>query len=524
MHVRLPPHHDRWLPWAPVGVASLPILVAAVRAAATGWVPIGDDAYFTVRSRDVLTDDHPLLGAWSSGSVDLDEPVNNLGPLQFDLLAPFTKVSAMAGTAVGVAAVQIAAIVCIAWLVSRLAGARAVLPAMMAVAVLTFTMGSELLITPRQHQFLVLPFLCLLVACWAAAAGDRWALVPAVVAGSLVAQTHLSYPILVFALGLVAIAGQVVHRRAGATRRPWYVATGVGVVLWLQTAIDQLAGWGNFGAVLFSPGESDPPGLVTGTRIVAAVLTSPRRAMRPGWRTFDPNGALPGPLSVVVLLLVLAVSAIGVVWAYRAGRRRTWTGLSVLLGAVLAGVVDAALLPQTVFGLVAANYRWLWAIAAFALLGAATLAERAVPAERQRWFVGAAAVVLSVAVVANLPRSVQYDGIEVYHTRQRVVTEMVAQLRDVDVPSPVVVDESQLYFGHPFTYPTLVVLQEQGVDFRFDNPVQERRFGSGRLSDGTEQFRLTLWHGEQANALRGADDVVVFVDGDNLVAMTLVAG
>src|SRR5688500_18451943 len=119
--------------WWPVLVVSFPIMFAAVRAAAGGWVPTGDDAYFTVRARDVLTEHHPLLGAWSSGSLDLITPINNLGPLQLDLLAPFTRFTPMGGTAIGVALINIAAIVAIAWLVARVAGGRAGLPAMCAV-------------------------------------------------------------------------------------------------------------------------------------------------------------------------------------------------------------------------------------------------------------------------------------------------------------------------------------------------------------------------------------------------------
>ena len=89
--------------WGPVVAVCLPILWAAVRAAAGRWLPVGDDAYFTERSRDVLTSHHPLLGAWSSGSVDLETPINNLGPTQLDLLAPFTRFTPHGGTAVGVA-------------------------------------------------------------------------------------------------------------------------------------------------------------------------------------------------------------------------------------------------------------------------------------------------------------------------------------------------------------------------------------------------------------------------------------
>ena len=105
------PAWQRLRVWGPVVVVCLPILWAAVRAAAGRWLPVGDDAYFTERSRDVLTSHHPLLGAWSSGSVDLETPINNLGPTQLDLLAPFTRFTPHGGTAVGVAAVNCAAIV-----------------------------------------------------------------------------------------------------------------------------------------------------------------------------------------------------------------------------------------------------------------------------------------------------------------------------------------------------------------------------------------------------------------------------
>ena len=36
--------------------------------------------------------------------------------------------------------------------------------------------------------------------------------------------------------------------------------------------------------------------------------------------------------------------------------------------AVLAGVVDAAMLPRTTFGYTIMNYRWLWATGAFVLM------------------------------------------------------------------------------------------------------------------------------------------------------------
>ena len=125
--------------------------------------------------------------------------------------------------------INIAAIVAIAWLVRRTAGERAVLPAMCAVGLLTWTMGSEMLITPRQHQFDDPARTC---ACWSppgrSPRGDRWAIVVAVAAASLVAQTHLSYPVLVAALAAVMVVGQVVthasRQPAVGGRRPLVVA------------------------------------------------------------------------------------------------------------------------------------------------------------------------------------------------------------------------------------------------------------------------------------------------------------
>ena len=196
----------------------------------------------------------------------------------------------MGGTAIGVALINVAAIAVIAWLIVRTSGERAVLPAMCAVGLLTWTMGSEMLITPRQHQAMILPYLCLLVAAWAVTAGDRWGIVVAVAAGSLVAQTHLSYPVLVGALTVVMVVGQIVATRSGTAtggRRPFVVAAALAALLWVQTAIDQFAGWGNLGHVLFGSGDAGRAGLGRGARIVAAVLVSPYTLFRPGYRQFD---------------------------------------------------------------------------------------------------------------------------------------------------------------------------------------------------------------------------------------------
>lgn len=524
---------DRSLDAVAVLLAVVPFVWAAVRAASSGWLPIRDDAYFTARSLDVGTSNHPLLGAWSAGSLDVQKPVNNLGPLQLDLLAPFTKFFPMGGTAIGVVAVHIAAIVTIAWLVGRLAGQRYVLPAMTAVAILAWSLGSEMLITPQQHQFLLFSYLCVLVAAWGVASGDRWALVPAVFFGSLIVQTHLSYPILTAALGVPMIVGQTVAIRRDRSegiafsKTPLVVSAGLAALLWLQTAIEQFAVSGNFVGVLTSGGEASTPSRGTALRIVAEVVASPLGFLRPGYRDFNPEAAVGSTFQVAVVAVLLVSMAVGCVIGARRGRHRAAAGLGVGTVTLGAGIVDAMLLPVTdAFGLLASNYRWLWAITALLVLGALCLLVRIAPILSEqhgaRSVQVALAGVLIVATLANLPRSIQVPEPQLYLSDQAAAAEMLRQLSSVPLDGPVVIDQDAMYLGHPYTYPILVELLDRGIDYRFDAEIQARRFGDARVSDGTERERLVLSHGAAADLIRDAPDTVAFVDGPNPAALTLI--
>jgi hypothetical protein len=515
--------------WLATIVAVVPVSVAGVRAARSSWVPIGDDAYFTARSLDVATEHHPLLGAWSSGSTGISRQVNNLGPLQLDLLAPFTKLAPMGGTAIGVVAVHIAAIVTIAWLVRRVAGEAAVVPAMAAVSLLTWMLGSEMLIAARQHQYLVLPYLCVLVAAWAATAGDRWALVPFVAAGSLVTQTHLSYPILVAGLAIPVIAGQVYAARKsveGEFRRPWGIAVVLAAVLWAQTAIDQFAGWGNLTAALASSGEADSPGIDGGLRIVAHVVISARGYLRPGFGLWEPDLGVAGDVRVALLIVLLLVLGVTVIVAVRQRRRVPAAGLLVTLVAICASVIDAASLPVTQFGalgLTPANFRWLWSTTTFLMLGSFVAVHHygsARSGSRRQAITAGFAVLLVAAVVANIPSSQQVVRPDLYREQLRMTARMAEQLQDVDLQGPVLIDQSNLYFGHPFGYPAVVVLRDRGIEFRLEGSMQARRFGESRIADGTEPERLVMWRGGEALERLDAPNRVVYVAGDDpLVAL-----
>lgn len=518
---------------AAVSAATLPLVYHAIRAASGRWVPTGDDAYFTLRSLDVGTAHHPLLGAWSSGSADVDRQVNNLGPLQLDLLAPFTKVAWAGGTAIGVVVVHLLAIAGIAWLSHRLGGTRQVVASALGVTLLAWVIGSEMLITPRQHQFLLISYLCLLVATWASATGDRWAPMVWVGAASLVAQTHLSYPILVAALAVPAATGQLLAWRARVDdrvrfHRAWIAAGVLAVVLWAQTFVDQFFGWGNLSDAFASAGGGDgggapAPGIGTGSRIVAGVVVSPRGYARPGFATFDPVSTVGSTVQVVVLVAAWTALLVGAVVAWRHGRRKAAAGLATVAAALAGAVVDASRLPATQFGLVAANYRWLWPTAAFAVVGVASLAvrstRRAVP------------IVLAIAAglaVVNLPRAYEIDRPDVYRDGQVAVAVITEQLLD-ELPrrgliGPVVVAQDEMYFGHPFGYPLGIVIAELGIDYRFEGARQARRFGEARVADGSEPSRLVLRFGDAAAERFDHPDTVAYAPGTIPFSVTLETG
>ena len=129
---------------------------------------------------------------------------------------------------------------------------------------------------------------------------------------------------------------------------------------------------------------------------------------------------------------------------------------------------------------------------------------------------------VALLAVANVPVSLQVPDPVRYATDQAGVAALMAQLDELDLEGPVVIDQSNMYFGHSYGYPTAVVLQDNGVEWRLLEDVQERRFGAGRVADGSETTTLVLWAGDEAVARRDDPGTVVYVDVDPPVAVELV--
>ncbi|MDQ3738226.1 MAG: hypothetical protein M3337_03555 [Actinomycetota bacterium] len=516
--------------WVTVLAATVPLVVALVRALLNDWIPIGDNAYFTVRSRDVLTEHHPLLGAWSSGSEAVGTIVNNLGPMQLDLLAPFTKIGPAAGTAIGVVIVNVICIVAIAATVRRLAGPVGVIVAMAATSSITWAMGSALLIEPRQHHAMVLPFLAVLVFASAVAAGEAWGLTGLVLAGSLTLQTHLSFALLTPLLvlwALVAFAAWGWHTRRDGddhcwaawrsdARRHGLVAGAVALVCWVQPLWDQFFGEHNMTNVLDATGGGDKPGLGDGARLAATIIGIPPFWGRPSFAEFDPGDRLASPLATGVSLTVVAAALVATGWAAARARSRAGVAIVATAGiAVIGAILSSSQVPAGTFGLLSGNYRWLWPIGAFVVtavvIGGLVLRpqHRAVPPV----VAGLFSVACVILVLMNLPTSYQAGDVANSGRRIDVTRELTAQLELVDVEGPVIVDRSASFFGEPYTHAAIAELQSLDIDFTFDVPSEIYRFGDGRRELGDATHRMTFAFGDDARQVPDGTERVAFVAG-----------
>jgi hypothetical protein len=439
---------SRRLALASVLAAAAPIVVAAVRAASGGWFPIGDNAFFALRARDVLTSHHPLLGTWTSASLSVGRDLNNPGPLLFDLLALPARIDAAGGLAVGVALVNLACVAGIATFAWRRGGARSTALAMAACAGLAWTMGSELLFSPWQPHALLFPFLAFLFAVWSLVSGDALALPWAVVLASVLVQTHLSYAVLVPVLSLVGVAGLVRDQRR-LPLRATAVAVAVAIACWLQPLIDQVTGEGNLVTLATNASSgSSKIGARLGTRLVAWVLATP-----PFWGRSSFRSALyvPGP--------DLPPS-----------------------GVVAAAWVTTAALPVGVLGIVPHQLTWLWPLGVFATFSIA----HSVPGRA----VDAIAVVVAIALaLATLPAWNARSGPSADAASIATARRLAADL-DVGAARTVLFDPTGLRFAEPYSTVVLLELQRRGVEVRTTDAVLARQIGRSRKASADEAARL----------------------------------
>jgi hypothetical protein len=521
----------RWLPVAAVVVAVIPVVVATVRALARGWIAIGDDGLLLLRTQDVGTANHPLLGTWTSASLTAGRNLNNPGPLWYDLLAPFVRIAGPSvGFAIGVMAANVAAIVGAAVVARRIGGDRAMTLVALLSAGLAWSMGSELLFDAWQPHSMILPFWLVLVLAWGVATGDLVLLPWLVGVASLVVQTHLSFVYVTAAVGAAAVAvglGWPAGRddRRSARRGPLLWSLGVAVLAWLQPAIDQIAGTGNLGALLRSGGtDSERAGVRVSVRFVASVVAYPPWWGRPGFtdtiRGTELIDSGPAVVKGNVVGLPAAVLGLGVVLGFLAAvvglglRRHTRSmlaagGLAVV--AVLSSVVAVLLLPVGPLGLSPHVMRFLWPVSAFVLLVLLLSVAEWTPARRIA--VPVAAGLTMLLVVLNLPTMAAARGPVADRAAGPTASALIDGLDDYRPAGPVLFDLTTLRVFEPYSGPVFAALSRNGVDVTVDDEAMIHQLGERRRASGKETVRLVLIEGVAARNPPPGASAISLVEG-----------
>jgi hypothetical protein len=496
---------------ASIVVAVVPVAVATARAIHNGWLPTGDNALFAVRARDLFTHHLPLLGSWSSASLNAGTQLNHPGPLYFDLLAvPARVVQGGAGVAFGAALVNTLSIVGIAVFAYRRGGALLGTIAMAATASLCWAMGSELMFEPWNPHSAMLPFLLFLVLVWSMTCGDLLALPLAAGIASLLVQTHLSYALLVPLLAAWGIVGLVIGLRGQRRREPdaWIthrvralrfgaVAGVVLAVCWIQPLIEQFTsdGPGNLTRLVDSARSSKAGtiGLGLGTRVVATVVSLPPWWFRPSLKdAFVPGWHEPSLASTVLSLVVLFAVLGSCAWAARRRHDRvsSWAIATAVVG-LLAALATAWQGPVTVFGDVTPHtFRWLWPLGAFVFFAVAStigrrLAGSAVASARSTWLV-TGFVVVTVAVAAlNLPFADEGRGPNSQEYAIPAAHDIGRQMGSLEGRGTVLIDGLfRAGFADPYGAAVVAELQRRGVPFVARDPVLVRQFGPTRRYNG----------------------------------------
>lgn len=521
---------------AAVSAVIVPFVVATVRALRNGWIPIGDNAYFLVRARDVLTSHHPLLGTWTSASTNTSTNFNNPGPLLFDLWALPAKLFGGPGLAIGAASLNVAAVVGIAVVVRRRVGAVGATVTMLAVGLLAWTIGSELLFDPWQPHSLLFPFFFFLVAAWAFAAGDLVLAPWALGVGSLVVQTHLSYLILVTAVGLWATAAHLWSRRApstAATRPPprlGRVALALGLVFavcWGQALVEQVTadGQGNLTRLATNGSSTGPTvGLRTGTQVVADTIAVPPFWLKPSFaEALRTDGGLSAQLdsvdagfrvSAALMGTLVGVLVLAGALALRRGDRDATAGLGTAVVALGAGLVTASSLPYGIFGLAAHQFRWMWPVGAFTTaVVLVALLRRFFITERVRR-IGSGVLLAGVVLVAavTIPSHNVEAGPSADAAVIPTVRAMAAQMGVFEGLGPILISLRNIRFGEPYSGPVMAELQRRGIPFVFDDEGLVRQMGDARRRDGPAQL-LIFREGDAASTTPAGAERMVYVPG-----------
>jgi len=381
-------------------LVAAPFVVAMMASFVGSWYVTSDAAILATRVLDA-PDDLPLVGVYSRFGWYHPGPA-----LAWWFMVP-SWVSGGAPSvllAAGIALKGLAAVVA-----TVLAGRRGGLVGAALIGALAMTLFVNHADTPYSiwnPTLVVLCFLCLVVAGWALAAGDRWAAPVLVVAGSVCTQAHVGYlPLVVVVSGFAAVLATVGAWHTSPRGRGWraamLVAGGLGVLLWAPVLIDQIFVSGNLGAIVdYFAGPEEPALGLAGALGRAARASVP---WGPWVGGIEPVGLLGDLLEAPIWWLLFSAAALGAsgVAAWWKRDRELAALTAVVTVTSVAGVVTLGLLSDVPYPYL---YSWSRVVGGLVWCTLALAAVRALVAGRPRWDGAVRAVVVamtvSIAVVA----------------------------------------------------------------------------------------------------------------------------
>jgi hypothetical protein len=447
-----------------------------------------------------------------------------------------THLGGPTGLAIGVALLNCLALIGTAVFAYRRGGPLVGAITMSVAAALLWAMGSEVLYEPWQGFSVLLPFLFLLILVWSTACGDLVSLPFTAALASFVLQTHLTYSVLVPALGVWAIVGLALtlrRERRGdsdawpARRRQALLTVALaGIVLalaWAQPLIQEFTSHGPGNLSLLVRSALHPHaqfvGYGTGAQLLASVVSLPPWWFRPsflqtfgtlnGWR-FPTLGLATASLAVLATVLVWCA------WYARRNKDHQLVGAVVTASvAVVASLGTTAHVSRfsslTQFAIfVPHTLRFLWPVAAFVffvvLVTVVSLLRRLrVPVVS---LVGGLVIVAVAFAALNLPTGTG-TGPNSQEWAIPTLRRLEQQVGVLEHRGPLLVDDLFNHFGSP--YPAVLPeLQRRGISFVVKDATLVARFGPTR--------RFTGHNAKAALLMRAGDAALVAPAGARRVA------
>lgn len=490
-------HHDRRARVA-IAIAAvatvLPVWVAAFRVGFARLIPVGDTAIMALRAPDVLSTHPPLIGMPASSASGVGHVVHFPGAWQLYWLAiPVKLLGATWGTVVAMGALNTIWLAAVIWLLVRNLDTPAALWAIAVVGAFCWAIGSGMFIESWPLRMVLVPFLCVVIAAWWTAAGDRGALVVLAVAANYAWLDHL---VLALAVPVVAAAGcvglvffHVRENRADPTsradrnrklRRAVGLAGGVTAVMWLPPLIQQFTDSPGNLRLLVTGAEGGAPAihsLSDAVHVVASLVARPPFWFRgtlgdPTFYRTHHTGFAVGSATwfdLVAVLVGVAVFATSSVLAIRARDRIGLTLLAIATVTTLTSVATVYAAPVTT-ALVPEYLSSVWVTAAVVWCAViVNLVRRIGMAQTPK----SGSVALGVVVVfglLNLPTSA--TGYTARTEENTLARKMSAAVIDqIDGHAPVAVSlENTFTQNADYLSALLVELDARGIAFCYPTP------------------------------------------------------